>query len=648
MDAASPTTADRALVTSALLAEDSNRARARRWIRFPYVPLALSALLAAFVFVPPVSEHAGLRWSFLGASGFLIAWTAVLSAIARLRGRIFGIDFAPPQKSHYVQGCVQTCIYTYWGWYWPKVYESVPLILAQLVFLLTFEGLLTWSRGRSWRMGFGPLPIVLSVNLFLWFKDDWFALQFAMLASCALGKEFIRWQRDGKSSHIFNPSAFGLALVSAVLITTGTTRLTWGIEVATTLGYPPHIYLLLFALGLVVQYFFAVTLMTLSAVAVLVACNLVYTRATGVYHFVDTNIPIAIFLGLHLLVTDPATSPRTNVGRVIFGALYGFANFVLFAILGSYGVPDFYDKLLPVPILNLMVPVLDRFGRSAPLARLRRLEESFRPRTLNYAHMGCWAVLFAWMWMSGFVEAPHEGNSLAFWKKAYQESKPAAARNYMKMAGSLSEKGDPVAQNELGEIYLVGDITPQNLGAATFYFAQSAARGYRPGSENVAGMYAAHSLGVSGETVRGAFDVLERTLGQSPDGRDAYLLGWAFESGQVRNMDHRRALELFAMATQRGNLEACSGIARVYTPELEGTVPRGLVAQSLERACGAEDARACAVLSDLVASGTGVQADAGRAASLLQRARELQAAEAREKFASAAAGGPTTTVADPH
>jgi TPR repeat protein len=648
MDAASTTTADSAPVTSALLAEDGRRAGARRWIRFPYVPLGLAALLAGFVLLPPVSEHAGLRWSFLGASGFLALWTAILSAVARLRGRVFGIDFAPPQKSHYVQGCVQTCIYTYWGWYWPKVYESVPLILAQLVFLLAFEGLLTWSRGRSWRMGFGPMPIVLSVNLFLWFKDDWFALQFAMLASCALGKEFIRWQRDGKSSHIFNPSAFGLALVSAVLIATGTTRLTWGIEVATTLGYPPHIYLLIFALGLVVQYFFSVTLMTLAAVAVLVACNLVYTRVTGVYHFVDTNLPIAIFLGLHLLVTDPATSPRTNAGRVIFGALYGLANFVLFTTLGAYGVPDFYDKLLPVPILNLMVPALDRFARSAPLARLRRWEESFRPRTLNYAHMGCWIVLFAWMWTSGFVEAQHEGNSLAFWKEAYEQGKPAAARNYMKMAGSLSEKGDPVAQNELGEIYLAGAITPQNLGAATFYFAQSAARGYRPGSENVAGMYAAHSLGVSGEAVRGAFDVLEHTLGQSPDGRDAYLLGWAFESGQVRNADPRRALELYAMASQRGNLEACFGIARVYTPKLEGVVPRSLVAQALDQACGAEDAQACAVLSELVASGTGVAADADRSASLLQRARELQKAGARERVANSAANAPATTVADPH
>jgi TPR repeat protein len=611
------------------------RERARRWIRFPVVPLALALLVAAFVLVPPVSAHDGLRWTFLGVAGLLLAWIAILAVAARRSGRALGIELVPPQKSHYVQGTVQLCIYAYWGLYWPKVYDAAPLILAQFIFLEAFDGLLTWSRGRNWRMGFGPLPIVLSTNLFLWFKDDWFALQFVMLSTCLLGKEFIRWKRDGKSSHIFNPSAFGLALASTVLIATGTTQLTWGVEVATTLGLPRHIYLEIFLLGLVVQYFFAVTLMTFSAVAVLVVCNLVYTQVTGVYHFVDTNLPIAIFLGMHLLVTDPATSPRTNVGRVIFGVLYGLANFVLFTILGVYGVPDFYDKLLPVPILNLMVIWIDRFARSGVTERWRSWEARFKPRALNLAHMACWAALFGWMWLSGFVEAPHPGNSLAFWKQAYEQGKPAAGRNFMKMAGSLTEAGDPVAANELGRIYLDGEIVPQNLAAATHFFALSAGRGFRPGYESVAGLYASHSLGLSPQIVRGSFDLLEGTLGQSPDGRDAYLLGWAYETGEVRNVDRRRALEFYAMASQRGNLEACHGIARVYEPSLEGIVPRSLVAQTLQRSCDAENPQACQVLSGLVATGTGVPADAQRAASLLQRAHDLRSAQARATVASA-------------
>ena len=50
---------------------------------------------------------------------------------------------------------------------------------AQLLFAYAFDMLLAWSRGEEYVLGFGPFPIVFSTNLFLWFKDDWFALQFA-------------------------------------------------------------------------------------------------------------------------------------------------------------------------------------------------------------------------------------------------------------------------------------------------------------------------------------------------------------------------------------------------------------------------------------------------------------------------------------
>src|SRR4029450_6224082 len=135
----------------------------------------------------------------------------------------------------------------YWGWHWRPVYEHLWLLAAQLVFAYAFDMLLSWSRRATFVLGFGPFPIIFSTNLFLWFKDDWFYLQFLLIAVGFLGKEFVRWQRDGKSTHIFNPSAFTLALFSLVLITTGTTSYTWGPEIASTLTLAPHIYLYLFA-----------------------------------------------------------------------------------------------------------------------------------------------------------------------------------------------------------------------------------------------------------------------------------------------------------------------------------------------------------------------------------------------------------------
>src|SRR5262249_44356277 len=157
--------------------------------------------------------------------------------------------------------------------------------------------------------------IVLSTNLFLWFKDDWFFLQFLLVSTGVLCKEFVTWKRNGRRTHIFNPSAIALAVFSIALLATHSTHLTWGEEVAVSLGRPPHIFLWIFCVGLVVQALFSVTLVTLFAAATLFLLNLAYTAYTGVYYFVDSTIPIAVFLGLHLLVTDPATSPHRNAGK---------------------------------------------------------------------------------------------------------------------------------------------------------------------------------------------------------------------------------------------------------------------------------------------------------------------------------------------
>jgi hypothetical protein len=71
-------------------------------------------------------------------------------------------------------------------------------MLGQLLFAYGFDILLSWSRQKKYVLGFGPFPIIFSTNLFLWFKDDWFYLQFLMIAVGFLGKEFVRWNRGGK------------------------------------------------------------------------------------------------------------------------------------------------------------------------------------------------------------------------------------------------------------------------------------------------------------------------------------------------------------------------------------------------------------------------------------------------------------------
>ena len=217
----------------------------------------------------------------------------------------------------------------------------LPFILAQLLFAYAFDMLLCWSRRDTYTLGFGLFPVIFSINLFLWFKPDWFYLQFAMVALGIAGKEMIRWNKDGRRVHIFNPSSFPLAVFSIVLIATGTSGITWGQEIASTQFYPPHMYLMLFLAGLPGQVLFGVTSMTMSAVVATYAFGLMYFASTGIYFFYDSYIPIAVFLGMHLLFTDPSTAPRTELGRILFGGIYGLSTVALYPLLGNQGCRRF-------------------------------------------------------------------------------------------------------------------------------------------------------------------------------------------------------------------------------------------------------------------------------------------------------------------
>src|SRR5262245_31634273 len=322
--------------------------------------------LALFGLAGPVRANPRLLWSFIGAAAVLLAWNAVLFFSARRHYRIFSLQFVP-RPQHYIQPCLQMAIFAYWGWYWPKVYESFYLIIAQLFFAYAFDLLLTWSRQDCYKLGFLPFPIVFSTNLFLWFKPDWFYFQFMMLAVGFAAKHLIRWKKDGRDTHVFNPSSFGLMVFSIALLLTGTTDLTWGKEIAITQFYPPHMYLFIFLIGLPAKYLFGVTMMTMSAVLITYLFGVAYYSATGVYFFFDSYIPISVFFGMHLLFTDPSTAPRTELGRMIFGVLYGLGNVLMYQLLQSAGVPEFYDKLLPVPILNVSIQLIDRIARSKVL-----------------------------------------------------------------------------------------------------------------------------------------------------------------------------------------------------------------------------------------------------------------------------------------
>ena len=441
------------------------------------IPFVYTAALAGLSLLPVVGDTPPLQWTLVGAAIGLAAWLALLLHYRPAPSVSF---VARPQ--HYVQAGAQTVILVYWGWYWREVYDAAHLLLAQVLFAYAFDMLLSWSRRGSYTVGFAPIPVVFSINLFLWFKPDWFYLQFFLIAIGFAAKEFIRWEKDGRQVHIFNPSSFPLGLFSLGLLLTGTTDLTWGQEIATTLNHAPQIYLVIFLASLPGQLLFGVTTMTMSAVVTMYVFGLMYYAYAGTYYFIDSYIPIAVFLGMHLLFTDPSTAPRTELGRILFGVVYALGVTVLYGLLGAFGSPRFYDKLLAVPVMNLLIQIIDSVTR---IPAIQRLDPSTFWRALtgkrrNLAYVGVWILAFVVMSAAEGVGDTHRGNQVMFWKQACANDLPNGCRHFGVMVTTFCNNGSGWACNEYG-ILLQPNRRPELAAQA---FGRACDLGFSAGCDN--------------------------------------------------------------------------------------------------------------------------------------------------------------------
>ncbi len=456
------------------------------------LPLVFTSGLVAFALYPPVRQNPRLLWSVVGTGAIQLAWTGVLLVSVLRSHRVFHLDIVL-RRQHWVQACAHTSIFLYWGWYWRPVYESAPLIIAQLFFAYAFDMLLSWSRRDTYTLGFGPFPIILSTNLFLWFKQDWFYLQFVMIAVGFAAKEFIRWNKDGRETHIFNPSSFTLTLFSVALILTGASDITWGRDIAITQFYPPHMYLFLFLVALTGQFLFGVTTMTMSAVLTTYLFGLAYYAISGTYYFFDSYIPIAVFLGMHLLFTDPSTAPRTELGRMIFGVLYGLSTIALYALLRVAGLPAFYDKLLQVPVLNLLIQSIDRLARSGPLRRFdpARIGRSLSGRRRNLAYISVWAIVFAIMTAAQGVGDGHRGQWIPFWQRACEQNLGDACQYLALLHTNYCRADSGWSCNELGRLQAGGIV---GRAAARDSLRRGCDLGFQPACVNLANMTSENRL----------------------------------------------------------------------------------------------------------------------------------------------------------
>ena len=287
--------------------------------------------------------------------------------------------------------------------------------------------------------------------------------------------------------------------------------------------------------------------MTMAAVVSTYLFGLAYFAVTGVYFFYDSYIPIAVFLGMHLLFTDPSTSPRTELGRIVFGVLYGLSTVVLYVVLGRVGAPTFYDKLLQVPLLNLSVILIDRAARSALLRRFdpAGLGRSLAPRRRHLAYIGVWAVVFAAMSAAGGVGDRHPGQWVPFWQQACEEGRPHACGFLAAKQSGLCNMGSGWACNEAGVLLAArggaGAVGDDREGVGQVEAGFAFQRGCELGFEAACGNY----RGILGGG--GAFERAPPTVGD-------YLIVLRGSKGELTERD---AAALHARACRQGWAGTC-------------------------------------------------------------------------------------------
>ena len=239
-------------------------------------------------------------------------------------------------------------------------------------------------------------------------------------------------------------------------------------EIASWLAYSPNVYLVLFLVSIPVQLLFGVATMTIAAFVTTYLCGLAYFGLTGTYFFFDAYIPVAVFVGMLLLITDPATAPRSESGRIVFGILYGLGIILAFGFLRMADLPGFYDKLLPVPILNLFVRVIDR---AAEAGRFRLFDFSGLGKKLSAsgrrtAIVGVWAVAFVAIAAAKGVGDGHRGQWVPFWEVTCEEGSARACEHLAVLEQNLCLADSGWACNELGVLLVELDYEESEVRGA--------------------------------------------------------------------------------------------------------------------------------------------------------------------------------------
>jgi hypothetical protein len=139
-----------------------------------------------------------------------------------------------------------------------------------------------------------------------------------------------------------------------------------------------------------------------------------------------------------------------------------------------------FDKLLPVPILNLLVRRIDAVAAWKPLAAVdpARIGRGLSPSRRNVAYTLVWAGVFLALSATQGVGDRHPGQYLPFWTDACLARSDRACAYVTVLERIYCNDGSGWACNELG-------IAEAGMSGPPTSFRRGCDRGFAPACENL-------------------------------------------------------------------------------------------------------------------------------------------------------------------
>ena len=321
-----------------------------------------------------------------------VAQEPVIRPVGRLFNLPVEVRFRPV---HLVQLCVHLSIFAYWSLYFAPTREQMIVVAALVPFAFLVDAVVSFARYGSWIASLGPIPVITSANLFVWYRPSGLWASFLTVFVGVSAKHLL--QRHGR--HIFNPSAIGVCVLAIPSLFFPDQFGEYDIGHPLNLGPNASEFILL--VSMISLFKAPVVLVSIGAALMSLLMGVLQTPFFA-HPYAPSVWWAPILLGITLLVTDPATTPRTQMGRLLFGAAY----MALFALLGTLmnltELNNFWAKILPVPILNVFSDDFDRFVKRFP-----KLEFGFLAERFNRIHVIAWVAGMAIAAFATGIKAEH-------------------------------------------------------------------------------------------------------------------------------------------------------------------------------------------------------------------------------------------------